>query len=59
MSKKYTREEIENMEDQTDYKRLEEMTEEEIEENSETDEDCKTPTDEMMKKFNKVKKDER
>lgn len=55
--KKYSEEEIKQLEDQTDYDRLKKMTDEEIEENSRTDEDSLTPSDDELKKFKKVKKD--
>lgn len=55
--KKYSEEEIKQLEDQTDYDRLKKMTDEEIEENSRTDEDSLTPSDDALKKFKKVKKD--
>lgn len=57
--KKYSEEEIKQIKDQTDYDRLKEMTDEEIEENSRTDEDSLTPSDDDLKKFKKVKKDGR
>ncbi|WAK01213.1 hypothetical protein [Methylobacter sp. YRD-M1] len=55
--KKYSEEEIKQLEDQTDYDRLKKMTDEEIEENSRTDEESLTPSDDDLKKFKKVKKD--
>jgi len=55
--KKYSEEEIKQLEDQTDYDRLKKMADEEIEENSRTDEDSLTPSDDGLKKFKKVKKD--
>ncbi len=55
--KKYSEEEIKHLKDQTDYDRLKKMTDEEIEENSRTDEDSLTPSDDDLKKFKKVKKD--
>ena len=57
--KKYTEEQVKGLEDKTDYDRLKDMTDEEIEENSETDPDSLSPTDEQMKKFKKVAKDEK
>lgn len=54
--KKYTESEVKNLEDKTDYERLNNMTEEEIERNSNSDPDALTPTEEQMKKFKKVKK---
>lgn len=52
--KKYTEEELKKLKDETDYERVNNMTDEEIEENSQTDEDAKSPTDEQLKKFKKV-----
>jgi len=57
-TKKYTEEEAKSLEDKTDYERLKNMTEEEIEENAKSDPDALSPTDEQLKKFRKVKKDE-
>lgn len=54
--KKCTEEELKKLKDETDYERVNNMTDEEIEENSKTDEDSKTPADEQLKKFKKVKK---
>lgn len=54
--KKYTEEEIRKLKDKTDYERLKSMTEDEIEKNSEIDKDSKTPSEEELKKFKKVKK---
>ena len=58
-TKKYTEEEAKKLEDKTDYVRLKEMTEEEIEENAKTDPDALSPTEDQMKKFKKVGKDEK
>ena len=55
-TKKYPDEELKKVKDKTDYNRVNNMTDEEIEENATTDEDSKTPTDEELKKFKKVKK---
>lgn len=54
--KKYTKEEIEALQDKTDYDRLKKLSEEEIEALSESDPDSLTPSDEDFKKFKKVKK---
>jgi hypothetical protein len=54
--KKYTEEELKNIKDETDYERVKNMSDEEIEKNSQSDEDSLTPTDEQLKKFKKVKK---
>lgn len=56
-NKKYTEKEAKSLEDKTDYERLKAMTEEEVEENSESDPDALSPTEEQMKKFRKVGKD--
>ena len=53
--KKYTKKEIEKMEDKTDYERIKNMSDEEIEKNAQEDPDALPPTDEQMKKFKKVK----
>lgn len=57
-SKIYTEEEIKKLKDKTDYERLKNMTDEEIERNAESDPDSPTPTDEQLKKFKRVKPDE-
>jgi len=54
--KKYTEEELKKIKDETDYERVNNMSDEEIEKNSQSDEDSLTPTDEQLKKFKKVKK---
>ena len=54
-TKKYTEEELKKLKDETDYERLKDMSEEEIEECAKTDPDSKTPSDEQLKKFKKVK----
>ncbi len=54
--KKYTEKELKKLKDETDYEYLENMSEEEIENNSKTDKDSLTPTDEELKKFKKAKK---
>ncbi len=56
MSKKpYTKEDIEKMKDLTDYERVRNMTEEEIEKNAESDPDAPLQSDEDLKKFKRVK----
>ncbi|MBP7546547.1 MAG: hypothetical protein KA754_01190 [Corallincola sp.] len=55
--KKYTEEQLKHMQDKTDYDRLENMTEDEVEENSVIDEDSLTPSDADLAKFKKVKND--
>ena len=59
ISKTYTEEEIKKLKDKTDYERLKNMTDDEIERNAESDPDALTPTDEQLKKFKKVKPDEK
>lgn len=54
--KKYTEEELNKLKDETDYERLKNMSDEEIEDNSISDQDSTTPSDEELKKFKKVKK---
>lgn len=56
--KKYTEDELKKIKDKTDYERLKNMSEEEIEENAKSDPDALTPTDEQLEKFKKVKRDE-
>lgn len=53
--KKYTKAELERLNDKTDYERLKNMSDEEIEENSENDPDSISPTEEQLKKFRKIK----
>jgi hypothetical protein len=53
--KKYTEEELEQLEDRTNYERLDKMSQEEVESNSLSDEDCITPSENDLKKFKKVK----
>ena len=55
-TKKYTEEELKKLKDETDYERLDSMTNEEIEENSKSDPDSLSPSDEDLAKFKKVKK---
>jgi hypothetical protein len=55
----YSEEEIKKLKDKTNYAHLKKMTEEEIEKNAESDPDALPPTDEQMKKFKKVKPDEK
>ena len=54
--KKYTEEELNKLKDETDYERLNNMSDEEIEDNSISDQDSTTPSDEELNKFKKVKK---
>ena len=56
MKKKgYTKEEIEKMEDHTDYERLKNMTEEEIKQNAESDPDAPLQTEKDLERFKRVK----
>ncbi len=54
--KKYTEEELKKLKDETDYQRLRDMSEEEIEEGSKKDPDSRSPSDDQLKKFKKVGK---
>jgi len=58
-TKKYTLEEIEELKNQgkSDLKRLEEMTEKELEEAAKSDPDSAWPTDEELKKFKRPNKE--
>jgi len=58
-TKKYTLEEIEKLKNQgkSDLKRLEEMTEKELEEAAKSDPDSAWPTDEELKKFKRPNKE--
>ena len=57
--KSYTLEEIKKMKSKTDYERLKKMTNEEIEQAAKDDPDSALPTDEELKKFKRVKQDEK
>ncbi len=52
--KTYTEDELKNMKSQTDYERLKNMTDEEIEQAAKDDPDSALPTDEELKKFKRV-----
>lgn len=54
--KKYTEEELNKLKDETDYERVKNMSDEEVEQNSKSDQDSLSPTDEELEKFKKVKK---
>lgn len=54
--KKYLEEELKKLKDITDYERVNNLTEDEIEAGSKSDSDSLTPSDEELKKFKKVKK---
>jgi len=49
--KKYTKEEIEKMEDKTDYERVKNMTEEETRKNAESDSDAPLQCEEDLEGF--------
>ncbi|USD22560.1 hypothetical protein MJO52_05355 [Microbulbifer variabilis] len=49
--KKYTKKEIEQMEDLTDYERVREMTEEEIRESAESDPDAPLQSESDLENF--------
>lgn len=51
--KRYTREQIEKMEDRTDYERLSRMTEDEIHRNALSDPDALPLSESGLKKFTK------
>ena len=53
--KKYTKKEVDKMDDLTDYERVENMTEEEIRKNAESDPDAPLQSEEDLKRFEKVK----
>jgi len=55
-TKKYTKEEIEQMEDLTDYERVNNMSEEDIRKNAESDPDAPLQSEEDLKKFKRVKR---
>lgn len=57
--KKYTEDELRDLDDKTDYERLKDMSEDEVEKNSETDADALTPADCDFEKFRRVHKDEK
>jgi hypothetical protein len=54
--KKYSKEEVEKMEDKTDYERVENMTEEEIRKNAESDPDVPLQSEEDLEEFKPAKK---
>jgi len=53
--KSYTEEELKKLKSKTDYERLKNMTDEEIEQAAKDDPDSALPTDEELKKFKRVK----
>ncbi len=54
--KKYSKEEVEKMEDKTDYERVENMTEEEIRKNAKSDPDVPLQSEEDLEGFKPAKK---
>ncbi len=54
--KKYTRKEIEKLEDKTDYDRLKKMSEEEIRKNAELDPDAPLQSESDLDNFRPAKK---
>ena len=54
--KKYTRDEIEEMEDKTDYERLKNMSEKEIAENAKADSDAPLQSEEDLDNFKPARK---
>ncbi|GAB2522834.1 hypothetical protein [Microbulbifer agarilyticus] len=52
--KKYTEEELKKLKDKTDYEKVDELTEAEVEEGAELDPDSLTPSDEELGNFQKV-----
>ena len=57
--KTYTLEEIKKLRSRTDYERLKNMTDEEIERAANEDPDSALPTDEELKKFKRVNPNEK
>ncbi len=53
--KPHTKKDIEKMKDLTDYERVRNMTEEEIEKNAESDPDAPLQSEEDLKRFKRVK----
>ncbi len=53
--KKYTREDLEKMDDKTDYNRVSNLTEEEIIENAKSDPDVPLQSDKDLEKFHRIK----
>lgn len=54
--KKYTKEEIEKMEDKTDYERLKKITEDEIRKNAESDPDAPLQSESDLENFKPARK---
>lgn len=53
--KRYTKEELEKLQDKTDYDRLKKMTEKEIKENAESDPDAPLQSESDLEKFKPAK----
>jgi hypothetical protein len=54
--KKYTKEELEKMEDKTDYERLKNITENEIRENAQSDPDAPLQSEDDLNNFKPARK---
>jgi hypothetical protein len=54
----YSKEELKDIEDKTDYERLKKMTEADVESGSVSDEDAVTPSAKDFETFRKVGKDD-
>lgn len=54
-TKRYKKEDLEKLEDRTDYARVKKMTEEEIRRNAESDPDARPQSEEDLKRFERVK----
>lgn len=52
--KKYTKEELEKLKDLTDYERLKNMSDEEIQDDAESDPDVPHLSEEDLKKFKRI-----
>lgn len=57
--KSYTLEELQKLKSRTDYERLKNMTDEEIEQAAKDDPDSALPSEEELKKFKKVNPNEK
>ena len=56
--KKFTKKEVEKMDDLTDYERVDKMSEDEIQKNAESDLDVPLQSEEDLKRFKQVKNPE-
>ncbi|KEQ18482.1 hypothetical protein [Endozoicomonas numazuensis] len=54
--KKYTKEEIDSMEEKTDYERVNSMTDEEIRENAQSDPDVPIQSEKELEQFRPAKR---